>query len=673
MSVAPKQPRGAGPSSSGTTANSLAAKVLLAQLYVTWASKPATAELLNGRMQELLATATASGPKGGATANGGHADPNAGLSDADGSSSRRTDSPPATTPTKTTKAGKPRPDDARTPSPVNPAATTAGSNRFLGVDELDYAHRGSSPGGAAPSPHAKAVVDPMAPLPQQPAGAGTGGGGGSPLSGGTAPSPPGAHGTSTPGFDTAVTAAMGDVMPPAMDLSATASGKEPSVGRFVSSMGGYATTAPANVPRASLKDIPVFYTKKDSKGSLDTLPADETQKLAELLRDKKAPGGGTAASSPLSKQQVRKAAYGDLSVQVFKVPIWMKDLLFEANARYVGAAPATAETLTPTQVTKFYNEKLGPLTPSRRLFELIRAPDDKTREFLTIDDLKTIVKYLVAAHPGLEFLQQPEFQDYYCRTVAIRIMYALERQQNRKIYWRDFDRSDLPEVMVELDSKDVNQVLEYFSYEHFYVLYCKFWELDTDRDLLVDFSDLCNYGQGSIVPSVIRRVVDGHGRPLTSGQTGRLDFEDFVYFCLSEEDKNSEPAVYYWFKVLDVDGDGILSGYELMEFYKENQQRFLEYFESPEGDIAYSDTMCQMLDMLGFDRIKTRKFGVTLGDLRACPTPANFFNMIFNAPKFMLFEHRDPFGEHQQKLRPEKTDWDRFARIEYDRMASEAQ
>jgi len=39
-------------------------------------------------------------------------------------------------------------------------------------------------------------------------------------------------------------------------------------------------------------------------------------------------------------------------------------------------------------------------------------------------------------------------------------------------------------------------VLDYFSYEHFYVLYCKFWELDADHDFLLDRDDLvkfCNY------------------------------------------------------------------------------------------------------------------------------------------------------------------------------------
>ncbi|EPY43344.1 protein phosphatase 2 (formerly 2A), regulatory subunit B'' [Angomonas deanei] len=385
------------------------------------------------------------------------------------------------------------------------------------------------------------------------------------------------------------------------------------------------------------------------------------------------PSEAETLSDLLAKENgkpVKKAQFGDISWGVFKIPIWLKDMLFKVIATYVGAA-ATAESLTAAQITRFFKEVYSTLIPSRRLFELIRG--NSKQDYISIEDLKVMAKHLVSSHPGLEFLQQPEFQEYYCRTVAIRIMYNLERQQCRRIYWRDFDRSDLPEVMMDLDTKDVNQVLEYFSYEHFYVLYCKFWELDTDRDLLVDYSDLCNYGQGSIVPSVIKRVVDGYGRPLTSGESGRLDFEDFVYFCLSEEDKNSDPAIYYWFRVLDVDSDGILSGYELAEFYKENQVRFSEFIDSPDNEIAYEDTMCQMLDMLGFERVQHRRFGVTLGDLRACPTPANFFNMIFNASKFLLFEHRDPFSEHQQKLRIEKTDWDRFARAEYDRMAAEAQ
>jgi serine/threonine-protein phosphatase 2A regulatory subunit B'' len=36
-------------------------------------------------------------------------------------------------------------------------------------------------------------------------------------------------------------------------------------------------------------------------------------------------------------------------------------------------------------------------------------------------------------------------------------------------------------------------VTAYFSYEHFYVIYCKFWELDRDHDLYIDKLDLTRH------------------------------------------------------------------------------------------------------------------------------------------------------------------------------------
>lgn len=41
--------------------------------------------------------------------------------------------------------------------------------------------------------------------------------------------------------------------------------------------------------------------------------------------------------------------------------------------------------------------------------------------------------------------------------------------------------------------EDINQVTAYFSYEHFYVIYCKFWELDRDHDLFIDKMDLTRH------------------------------------------------------------------------------------------------------------------------------------------------------------------------------------
>ena len=38
-----------------------------------------------------------------------------------------------------------------------------------------------------------------------------------------------------------------------------------------------------------------------------------------------------------------------------------------------------------------------------------------------------------------------------------------------------------------------------------------------------------------------------------------MSFEDFVIFILSEEDKQTRPAIEYWFKVIDLDENGIIT------------------------------------------------------------------------------------------------------------------
>lgn len=50
------------------------------------------------------------------------------------------------------------------------------------------------------------------------------------------------------------------------------------------------------------------------------------------------------------------------------------------------------------------------------------------------------------------------------------------------------------QTVVRLEQEeDINQIKDYFSYEHFYVIYCKFWELDKDHDLFIDREDLSRY------------------------------------------------------------------------------------------------------------------------------------------------------------------------------------
>ena len=62
---------------------------------------------------------------------------------------------------------------------------------------------------------------------------------------------------------------------------------------------------------------------------------------------------------------------------------------------------------------------------------------------------------------------------------------------------------------------------------------------------------------------------DGHAcqqaaRPFASQVQGKMGYEDFVWFILSEEDKSNDLSLEYWFRCVDLDCDGCLRANEML-------------------------------------------------------------------------------------------------------------
>lgn len=70
----------------------------------------------------------------------------------------------------------------------------------------------------------------------------------------------------------------------------------------------------------------------------------------------------------------------------------------------------------------------------------------------------------------------------------------VNRKDDGQITWREFNISNFFEALYQVNNEeDINKVRNFFSYEHFYVLYCKFWELDQDHDFLITKEDFSRY------------------------------------------------------------------------------------------------------------------------------------------------------------------------------------
>ncbi|KAJ6842897.1 serine/threonine protein phosphatase 2A regulatory subunit B''beta-like [Iris pallida] len=316
-----------------------------------------------------------------------------------------------------------------------------------------------------------------------------------------------------------------------------------------------------------------------------------------------------------------------------------------------------------TFINYWINSNMMTMDIATQIYTILKQPD---HNYLTQEDFKPVLRELLASHPGLEFLQStPEFQERYAETVIYRIFYYVNRSGNGHLTLRELKRGNLIAAMQHADEEeDINKVLRYFSYEHFYVIYCKFWELDTDHDFLIDKENLIRYGNHALTYRIVDRIFSQVPRKFTSKVEGKMGYEDFVYFMLAEEDKSSEPSLEYWFKCIDLDGNGILTPNEMQFFYEEQLHRMECMAQEP---VLFEDILCQMVDMVGPEN----ESFLTLRDLKGCKLSGNVFNILFNLNKFMAFETRDPFLIRQEREEPTLTEWDRFAHREYIRLSME--
>lgn len=83
---------------------------------------------------------------------------------------------------------------------------------------------------------------------------------------------------------------------------------------------------------------------------------------------------------------------------------------------------------------KFWKSELENKDSEKRAFALIKKPN---KNFIIFEDFKPLLKEVLGAHPGLEFLKEtPEFQDWYSLCVINRIMYRADKKLDGKITFR---------------------------------------------------------------------------------------------------------------------------------------------------------------------------------------------------------------------------------------------
>ena len=94
---------------------------------------------------------------------------------------------------------------------------------------------------------------------------------------------------------------------------------------------------------------------------------------------------------------------------------------------------------------------------------------------------------------------------------------------------------------------------------------------------------------------------------------------------------------------MDLDGDGVISLYELEYFYEDQVTRMEALGIEA---MSFEDCACSVLDL-----VKPKIDGkVSLGDLKRCGLAHIFFNTFLNLDKYVEYEQRDPFASLKVRI-----------------------
>ncbi|CAB3401217.1 unnamed protein product [Caenorhabditis bovis] len=295
-----------------------------------------------------------------------------------------------------------------------------------------------------------------------------------------------------------------------------------------------------------------------------------------------------------------------------------------------------------------------------------------SRSYLVPEDFYHLLMDVIHTHPGLAFYREAtEFHDKYCQVVMTRIFWNDAHSWSGRLTTERLRRGGVLQAIRDLAFEDdINKSLRYFSYEHFYVVYCKFWEIDTDHDLKIRKRDLAAHAGGALAPLVVDRIFSGavcmsssHMEPIEE-----IGLPEFTQFLLAEEDKTHPTSVEYWFRILDLDGDGIVTLYDMELFHSQIQKKL-----AAEGidSMAFADVACQLIDMLNVDGATSFR----LRDLKKSPLRGRFINTFVNWRKFFVQETNE--GSEAPRIEDEGgvelTEWDKYCIEEYEAMMEDDQ
>jgi hypothetical protein len=133
------------------------------------------------------------------------------------------------------------------------------------------------------------------------------------------------------------------------------------------------------------------------------------------------------------------------------------------------------------------------------------------------------------------------------------------------------------------------------------------------------------------------------------------------------EDKTNLTSITFWFRLCDLDDDGVLSIDDMGQLYEQLNERLTV---TGNETIPFVDGFRQLIDAVR----PLNQAALTLADIVASRQADLFFNTLVDLQKFLRHEYQVPdFDQPVDDLAKKLTPWEYFAMSEYEALANDGQ
>jgi len=258
--------------------------------------------------------------------------------------------------------------------------------------------------------------------------------------------------------------------------------------------------------------------------------------------------------------------------------------------------------------------------------------------YLREKDMENFIFEMIPTLPQLSTLQE-EFYPFYVFTAVRKFFFFLDPKRTGRVHIRDLLSSPILPELYELRQEQPLGASEaesnWFSMQSALKVYGAYLFLDVDQNGMLSRNELSRYGSGMLTDVFIDRVFEEYQtyRDSESGER-EMDYKTFLDFVLAMENKNSRPAIQYFWKMIDINHKGYIDSFVIHYFFR----AVLNMLQSRHPDIASVDDVKDEI----FDMVKSKDpCKISVEDLVECRQGGTVLSMLIDAAAFWRYDNRE--------------------------------